>query len=176
MSNEPERAMHSADILGGLCPDAGHMNHMPGHTYLAVGEKFLDGELEYHLGNYELAFKHLREAVRRDDDLEYTEPWAWMHPPRHALGALLAEQGHVAQAEELYRADLGLGDALQRCAQHPDNVWALHGFVECLRKRGDQEELHVFEAKLARALDMTDMPITSSCLCRTRTTDIQTSS
>ena len=38
MSNEPERAIRSADILGELCPDAGHLNHMPGHTYILCGE------------------------------------------------------------------------------------------------------------------------------------------
>ena len=38
MSPEPERAMDSADRLGGLCPDAGHIQHMPGHIYLLCGE------------------------------------------------------------------------------------------------------------------------------------------
>jgi hypothetical protein len=134
---------------------------------LSVGEKMLDGELEYHRGNYDLAFVHLRESVVRDDNLEYTEPWAWMHPPRHALAALLSEQGHFAEAELVYRADLGLTDDLQRCAQHPDNIWALHGLVECLRKRGDVVELAIYEPKLAVAAAKTDVNVTSSCLCRT---------
>ena len=38
MSNEPERAMASADTLTTLCPDAGHMNHMPAHIYVLCGE------------------------------------------------------------------------------------------------------------------------------------------
>src|SRR5262249_48882502 len=65
-------------------------------TTLGGGEAMLDGEAEYHTGNYEQAFAHLREAVRRDDNLNYPEPWSWMHPPRHALAALLMEQGHYA--------------------------------------------------------------------------------
>ncbi|MEP1209290.1 MAG: hypothetical protein ABJM29_05670 [Rhizobiaceae bacterium] len=133
---------------------------------LAVGEMMLEGELEYHKGNHELAFDHLRESVRRDDNLEYTEPWAWMHPPRHALAALLSEQRQYEEAEAVYRADLGLDGVLQRCAQHPDNVWALHGLVECLRQRGEEQDLPVFEAKLAEAMARADLPITSSCLCR----------
>jgi len=136
------------------------------HSILAVAEKMLDGELEYHNGNHELAFKHLRDSVYRDDNLEYTEPWAWMHPPRHALAALLVEQGQHEEAEEVYRTDLGLNGKLQRCAQHPDNVWALHGLVECLRAKGDTENLPSFELKLAHALTKTDVPVTSSCLCR----------
>lgn len=138
-------------------------------SILGVGEKMLAGELAYHKGQHDLAFAHLRESVRRDDNLEYTEPWAWMHPPRHALAALLSEQGHYGEAEEFYRADLGLNDMLQRCAQHADNVWALHGFVECLRQRGDTVELPLYEEKLARAVAKTDVAITSSCLCRLST-------
>src|SRR4051794_26845680 len=99
----------------------------PAHSILAVGEKMLDGELEYHKGNYEAAYEHLRQSVTLDDDLEYIEPWAWMHPPRHALAALLLEQGHYVEAEEIYRDDLGLTGKIQRCAQHPNNVWSLHG-------------------------------------------------
>jgi tetratricopeptide (TPR) repeat protein len=137
------------------------------HSILAVGEKMLDGELEYHKGNHELAFAHLREAVHRDDNLEYIEPWAWMHPPRHALAALLAEQGHYTEAEEVCRDDLGLSGRIQRCAQHPDNVWALHGLAECLQQRGEVEELGVVQRKFASAMTFADVPITSSCMCRT---------
>jgi tetratricopeptide (TPR) repeat protein len=136
-------------------------------SILAVGEKMLDGELEYHRGNHERAYAHLREAVHRDDNLEYLEPWPWMHPPRHALAALLAEQGHYGEAEPIYRDDLGLSGAIQRCAQHPDNVWALHGLAECLRQRGEADELAIVQRKLAAAMALADVPITSSCMCRT---------
>jgi tetratricopeptide (TPR) repeat protein len=136
-------------------------------SILAVGEKMLDGELEYHEGNHDRGYAHLREAVDRDDNLEYIEPWAWMHPPRHALAALLAEQGHYSEAEEVSRDDLGLSGRIQRCAQHPDNVWALHGLAECLQQRGELEELKVVQRKLASAMALADVPILSSCMCRT---------
>ena len=137
------------------------------HDILAVGAKMLDGEMEYHKGNCDAAFALLRESVRLDDNLEYIEPWAWMHPPRHALAALLMEQGHFGEAEEVYRDDLGLSGRIQRCAQHPDNVWALHGLVECLQRRNEQIELPALRNTLAAALAMADVPITSSCMCRT---------
>ncbi|WP_213769791.1 tetratricopeptide repeat protein [Bradyrhizobium sp. dw_78] len=135
-------------------------------SILGVGEKMLDGELEYHKSNHELGYAHLREAVDRDDNLEYVEPWAWMHPPRHALAALLAEQGHYDEAEQVYRDDLGLSGRILRYAQHPDNVWALHGLAECLRRRGEAEELAVVQEKLAAAISLADVPIMSSCMCR----------
>lgn len=137
-------------------------------SILAVGEKMMDGEFEYHRGNYDLAFAHLQEAVRRDDNLEYVEPWAWMHPPRHALAALLAEQGRYEEAEQIYRDDLGLTDKVQRCSQHPNNIWALRGLAECLELRKESAELALVLTKLRAARALADVPIESSCLCRTR--------
>lgn len=135
-------------------------------TTLAIAEKMLEGELLYHQGRHALAFDALREAARRDDNLEYSEPWAWMHPPRHALGALLLEQGEYEEAEFVYRTDLGLNDHLQRCAQHPRNVWSLHGLVECLRWRDASDELADWEPTLAKALANADIAITASCMCK----------
>jgi tetratricopeptide (TPR) repeat protein len=36
-SNDPDRGIKSADVLGSLMPAAGHMVHMPAHIYLRVG-------------------------------------------------------------------------------------------------------------------------------------------
>jgi tetratricopeptide (TPR) repeat protein len=141
------------------------------HSILAVGAKMLEGEVEYHKGNHDAAYAHLRESVLLDDNLAYIEPWAWMHPPRHALAALLMEQAHYEEAEQVYRDDLGLSNRIQRCAQHPDNVWALHGLVECLQKKGDKKELFELSMKLSEAIKLSDVPITSSCMCRTKVSE-----
>ena len=82
---------------------------------------------------------------------------------------LLLDQGQVSEAEQVYRDDLGLSDTVQRCTQHPDNVWALHGLAECLARRGETEELPGVQDRLRAALAKTDVPISSSCLCRTST-------
>ncbi|MCL4768060.1 MAG: hypothetical protein KJZ80_17705 [Hyphomicrobiaceae bacterium] len=164
---EAERARFHESV--GRIPKERWFFNNPAHNILAVGEKMLDGELEYHRGNHEAAYEHLRESVRRDDNLQYIEPWAWMHPPRHALAALLSEQGHYEEAEQVYRDDLGLTTRIQRCAQHPDNIWALHGLVECLQIRGDSKELPTLREKLAKAQKLADVPITSSCMCRMST-------
>jgi len=123
-------------------------------------------------GLHQIAYAHLRESVQRCDDLHYSEPWPWMHPPRHALGALLMEQGHYKEAEEVYRADLGLNDAVQRCAQHKNNVWSLHGLVECLKHRGEAKERTDLQVLLTTALARTDIAVTSSCCCRKMVVDI----
>ena len=46
--------MNSADTLSTLCPDAGHMNHMPGHIYVLCGQ-------------YERAKTASEHAIRSDD-------------------------------------------------------------------------------------------------------------
>jgi len=136
---------------------------------LRVGEAMLAGELEYRRGNFEVAFDHLRRCVELYDQLNYSEPWVWMQPPRHALGALLLEQGHVAEAAAVYRADLGLDDTLVRPSQHPGNVWALHGYVECCQRLGDDAETAVVQKQLAEAAANADVDVTSSCFCRLAT-------
>lgn len=167
--DEAERARERFHAQLARIPKDRRFLSNPTHASLAVGAELLDGELAYHQGRHEEAYRHLRNAVELDDNLSYTEPWAWMHPPRHALAALLLDQGHVDEAKQVYRDDLGLSGKMQRCAQHPGNVWSLHGLVECLKLRGNAAELPALQDQLANALAKTDVPITSSCLCRVTT-------
>lgn len=132
---------------------------------LAVAAAMLDGEIAYRYRHFDSAFAHLRRAVELDDALPYDEPWGWMQPTRHALGALLLEQGHVEEAAGVYAADLGLDPAVRRCCQHPGNVWSLHGYHECLRRLGRWAEAAIIEQQLTLARAHADVPITASCAC-----------
>ncbi|MEP1329818.1 hypothetical protein [Pseudophaeobacter sp.] len=131
---------------------------------LEIAREMLRGEIEYRKGNYELAFVHLRRSVMLDDNLPYDEPWGWMQPTRHALGALLFEQGYIAEAETCYRADLGLDDTLSRASVHPDNVWSLKGLYDCLTLRGETVEIHHIKQKLDLAQARSD-GVFASCGC-----------
>ncbi|MGW6159525.1 hypothetical protein ACWFRM_41500, partial [Streptomyces sp. NPDC055144] len=133
---------------------------------LAIASAMLDGELEYRRGHYDAAFAALERSIALDDNLPYDEPWGWMQPARHAYGALLLEQGRVAEAAAVYRADLGLDDTLPRSLQHPGNVWALHGFHECLVRLGKVGEAHIVAQQLKIAVAVADVPIEASCFCR----------
>ncbi|MGI9426847.1 MAG: tetratricopeptide repeat protein [Hyphomicrobiaceae bacterium] len=133
---------------------------------LGVADEMLKGELEYRKGNYDVAFAHLRKSVDLDDALPYDEPWGWMQPTRHALGALLLEQGHVDEAEAVYRSDLGLDGKLSRACQHPDNLWSLHGLHECLTRRGEKVEAALIKQRLDLAVARAEVPIKASCFCR----------
>ncbi|MEU9482480.1 hypothetical protein AB0D83_02215 [Streptomyces decoyicus] len=133
---------------------------------LAIASAMLDGELEYRKGAYDLAFTCLERSIELDDNLPYDEPWGWMQPTRHAYGALLLEQGRVEEAEAVYRADLGLDHTLPRPLQHPGNVWALHGFHECLVQLGRTGEAHIVAQQLTLAGALADVPVEASCFCR----------
>ena len=133
---------------------------------LAVGGAMLDGELAYRQADFDIAFGHLRKSVALYDALPYDEPWGWMQPVRHAYGALLLEQGHVEEAASMYSADLGLDKTLPRALQHPGNIWALHGYHECLVRLGRLAEAQIIEPQLRLAVAIADVPIQASCFCR----------
>jgi tetratricopeptide (TPR) repeat protein len=132
---------------------------------LMIATEMLRGEIEYRKGNFDVAFAHLRRSVEIDDNLPYDEPWGWMQPTRHALGALLFEQGRVAEAEAVYREDVGLGGQLSRAAVHPDNVWALRGLHDCLNARGETAEIVQVRQRLDLALARADRAVAASCFC-----------
>lgn len=133
---------------------------------LGVAEAMLAGEVEYRKRNFEAAFEHLRTSIALDDALPYDEPWGWMQPTRHAYGALLLEQNYVEEAAKVYAADLGFDDTIPRARQHPDNVWSLHGYHECLRRLGRTAEALIIDQRLRIAMAYADVPIKSSCFCR----------
>ncbi|MEM1272805.1 MAG: hypothetical protein AAGF88_03255 [Pseudomonadota bacterium] len=132
---------------------------------LEIAKAMLEGEILYREGEFDAAFDMLRHAVALEDGLNYDEPWGWMQPVRHALGALLLEQGHVEEAEACFRADLGLSRQLPRATMHPDNIWALRGLCDCLLARRATEELALFQQRLSIAEARADRPVKAACGC-----------
>ena len=147
-------------------PDSRYLFNNSCRDILAVAREMLLGELDYRRGDIESGFVHLRQAVALDDNLPYDEPWGWMQPARHALGALLLEQGRVAEALAEYRADLGFDSVLKRSSQHPDNVWSLSGYHECLERTGQHELAAVARQRLDFARARADVTVQASCFCR----------
>ena len=147
-------------------PDSRYLFNNSCRDILTIAREMMLGELDYRRGDIESGFAHLRQAVAFDDDLPYDEPWGWMQPARHALGALLLEQGRVEEALAEYRADLGFDSVLKRSSQHPDNVWSLSGYHECLERTGQHELAAVTKQRLALARARADVPVQASCFCR----------
>jgi len=124
---------------------------------LDVADAMLAGETAYRKGDFDTAFEQLRTAVRLEEGLNYDEPWGWMQPTRHALGALLLEQGRLVEAEQVYRDDL---------VRYPDNLWALHGLSESLRRQMNLTEADLVFARFEVASRRADVHIDRSCFCR----------
>ena len=112
-----------------------------GPSILNVNAAILEAEIEYRRqflakekgesADFTAAFDELRRGVDLSLNLAYNEPWGQMQPVRHILGAVLLEQRHIEEAEEVYRADIKLWK---------DNMWGLLGLKLCLEARGDAAE------------------------------------
>jgi tetratricopeptide (TPR) repeat protein len=82
-----------------------------------------------------------------------------MMPVRHALGALLTEQGKYNEAEKVYRRDLEI---------HPGNGWALKGLSTCYHMTGRQRAAAKTEALFTAAWKDSDIMLKASCFCASR--------
>jgi tetratricopeptide (TPR) repeat protein len=146
-------------------PETRYIHNVACVKLLAIAEQMLAGEIAYRRGEHDAAFAHLRAAIALEDDLPYDEPWGWMQPVRHALGALLLEQARAVEAEAVYREDLGLGGSLPRAQIHPDNLWALRGLLDCLERRGETAEAALVRQRVEFAAARADLPVAVSCFC-----------
>lgn len=145
-------------------------------SLLQIAALMLRGEVDYREGGG--AFPSLlMQAVSLSDRLVYDEPWGWMQPPRHALGALLLLSGRAEDAIVHFRKDVDT-NFFGRC--HPNNIWAIKGIVMCLKQirkgscceggeEGEGEEERELEAKLHGLLEVADKDINlfAACLCAT---------
>ena len=58
-----------------------------------------------------------------------------------------------------------MDQSIYRPMQHPDNVWALHGYMSCLEQMGKTVEASMIQGRLDQALARADVAITASCFC-----------
>jgi tetratricopeptide (TPR) repeat protein len=93
--DHPEKALHSADILGRLAPASGHMVHMPGHIYFRIGD-------------YARAARSFADALAADErymreqHVAADDNWNYVHNVMYSIANLL-EQGRFADAVRLSR-------------------------------------------------------------------------
>ena len=128
-----------------------------GQAILAVVTPMLTGEILCHDGKVDEGLAKLRDAVKAEDALHYSEPPGWILPARHSLGAALMQERRFAEAEQVYRDDL---------ARLPENGWSLFGLAQSLRRQGKEEEAAATDARFQKIWSKADVQIASSCLCR----------
>ena len=120
---------------------------------MGLSAAILAGEILRLEGDLDGAIEKFKLAAELDDQQPYDEPEPIPYAARHWLGAALLEAGRYAEAEQEYRKEL---------ADHPHNVWSLHGLKAALDGQGktDPEVDADFEESTARM----DVWITTSII------------
>jgi tetratricopeptide (TPR) repeat protein len=140
-----------------LVKDEAVVGNNKGFDVLNVAEHLLAGEILVREGAIDKGIAELREAVKCEDALRYSEPPDWIHPIRHALGANLLAVGRPADAEKVYRESL---------VRLPNDGWALFGLARSLHLQEKHAEAEPFDARFTEAWRDADVKITSSCFCQ----------
>ncbi len=138
-------------------PDPWSFGNNKAADLLAVAEHLMNGEILYRENRPEKAFAELREAVRRQDLLRYSEPPDWILPVRHALGAALMQSGRFEEAEQVYRDDL---------KRLPENGWSLFGLARSLKLQNKDDEAQKVHARWQECWKDADVTLSSSCFCQ----------
>ncbi|QDV35072.1 tetratricopeptide repeat protein [Tautonia plasticadhaerens] len=140
-----------------LVPESARFGNNAASDLLDVAEHLMRGEILYREGREDDAFDALREAVRLQDLLRYSEPPDWIQPVRHALAAALNQSGRFDEAERVCREDL---------EQLPENGWALFGLMQALERQGKDEEAKQVRARWEEIWKDADVTLSSCCFCQ----------
>jgi tetratricopeptide (TPR) repeat protein len=89
----------------------------------------------------------LEAAIEVEDDMPYAEPETLPFAARHWLGAILLEAKRPADAERVYREELG---------DHPRNGWSLFGLAQALEAQGRAAEAAEVNARFREAWARSD--------------------
>ena len=120
---------------------------------IQIAERLLAGEIAVHHRHYDAAITALREAIKLEDALPYSEPPFWPIPVRHYLGVVLQKAGQAQEAETDYRADL---------IKNPHNGWAEYGLMQSLRAQRKDREANEVEKQWKRAWAHADVNLVAS--------------
>jgi pimeloyl-ACP methyl ester carboxylesterase len=129
------------------------LKDLPLLTNLEIASRMAAGELAARRGDGAEAVRLLKEAVAIEDELPYSEPPIWHHPPRQVLGAILLEAGRATEAEQTYREDL---------RRFRENGWSLFGLMQSLRAQGRGHEAAAVDARFKKAWRRADVTLSSS--------------
>ena len=87
-----------------------------------------------------------------------------MQPARHALGALLLEQGRVGMPRRCI-ATTSASAAPAARADPPGQSVGAAGLLDCLERRGETAEAALIRQRVDSAAARADVPVSVSCFC-----------
>ena len=132
---------------------------------LAVAAEMLDGEIEYRHGRSTPPSRTCAARSSSTTTCPTTSPGPGCSRPATRWARCCSSRAARAGGGGL-PGRLGLDSTLSRPCQHPENVWSLHGFHECLTRLGKQAEADIVRPRLELALARATVPVRGSCFCR----------
>ncbi|MDQ3494272.1 MAG: hypothetical protein M3485_01750 [Pseudomonadota bacterium] len=118
-----------------------------------IAERSVTAELAAARGDRGMAIAALREAIAIEDRIPYDEPPGWHAPVRHALGAVLLDDGRNAEAETVYREEL---------KRNPGNGWSLYGLGQSLKAQKKAKDAAATGRQFAAAWQHADVELAAS--------------
>jgi tetratricopeptide (TPR) repeat protein len=119
-------------------------------TIVQIAEKVLEGEMKASEEKYDDAITLLKEGVKLEDELNYTEPPDWFFSVRHHLGSVLLKAGKYSEAQKVYEQDL---------KTFPENGWALSGLMKTLEMQGKKKEAQDIKTRLEKSWQHADVKL-----------------
>ena len=119
----------------------------------AIASKILEGEINAKENKYQTAIALLKDAVVKEDALNYDEPPDWFFSVRHHLGAILINAGKAKEAIKVYDEDLH---------NYRENGWALMGLMNAYKNISDQKKYNETKHRFEIAWKYSDVKINSS--------------
>jgi tetratricopeptide (TPR) repeat protein len=112
------------------------------HAVLGIADKTLAARIASAQGRVDEAVALLREAAKREDALNYTEPPDWINHAHEMLGGVLLKAKRYAEAEEAFREDL---------RRHPRSGRSLFGLMQSLSAQGKEYDARLIEQQYKTA-------------------------
>jgi hypothetical protein len=111
-------------------------------SVLKVHENLLAAAIAGSRHDRNAMIESLKGAVTAEDALNYSEPPTWYPPVRPLLGRVLLADKRVADAENVFRADLD---------RNPRDARALAGLRDCLQAQGRSYEAEQIDREFRAA-------------------------
>ncbi|RYU94080.1 tetratricopeptide repeat protein [Emticicia agri] len=120
-----------------------------------IASKVVEGEISAKEKNYVQSIALLKEAIAKEDALNYNEPADWFFSIRHHLGAVLIDAGKYNEAIKVYEQDL---------KNYPNNGWALKGLMNAYGELQNERQYDKIKKQFEEAWKYADIQIASSRL------------
>jgi hypothetical protein len=125
--------------------------------YFGIADALQAGEASFASGDNHAGVDSLRKAFAASQAINYDEPPDWDLPVAEFLGPALLKTKLYADAEAIYRTELGM---------HPNNGRGLLGLGEALRQQKKTAEAVRIDIEFKKAWTESDPPMTARDLYR----------